>query len=98
VCAAHGAENPDGALFCNRCAASVAVAEVAEHRKTVTVLFCDMTVSTALGERLDPAPLRLLLNRYFARMTGIVEVHGGRSTRSSAMRSWPCSGCRLQAR
>jgi class 3 adenylate cyclase len=33
----------------------------------VTVVFCDVTGSTALGERLDPEPLRALLARYFER-------------------------------
>src|SRR5207237_4648780 len=48
-----------------------------EQRKTVTVLFCDVTGSTALGEKLDPERLRALLARYFERMKGIVERHGG---------------------
>jgi class 3 adenylate cyclase/tetratricopeptide (TPR) repeat protein len=48
-----------------------------EQRKTVTVLFCDVTGSTALGETLDPERLRGLLARYFERMRGIVERHGG---------------------
>jgi class 3 adenylate cyclase len=48
-----------------------------EQRKTVTVLFCDLTGSTALGERLDPEALRALLARYFERMKAIVERHGG---------------------
>jgi len=34
-------------------------------------------VSTALGETLDPERLRALLARYFERMKGIVERHGG---------------------
>jgi class 3 adenylate cyclase/tetratricopeptide (TPR) repeat protein len=46
-------------------------------RKTVTVLFCDVTGSTALGESTDPETLRALLARYFERMTKIVERHGG---------------------
>jgi class 3 adenylate cyclase/tetratricopeptide (TPR) repeat protein len=46
-------------------------------RKTVTVLFCDLTGSTALGERLDPERLRALLSRYFERMRGIAERYGG---------------------
>jgi class 3 adenylate cyclase/tetratricopeptide (TPR) repeat protein len=46
-------------------------------RKTVTVLFCDVTGSTELGERLDPEALRSLLARYFERMSSIVERHGG---------------------
>jgi class 3 adenylate cyclase/tetratricopeptide (TPR) repeat protein len=47
------------------------------QRKTVTVLFCDVTGSTALGESLDPEALRELLARYFDRMKAIVESHGG---------------------
>jgi class 3 adenylate cyclase len=43
----------------------------------VTVLFCDLTGSTALGESLDPERLRTLLARYFERMKDIVERHGG---------------------
>ena len=47
------------------------------RRKIVTVLFCDVTGSTTLGESLDPEALRALLGRYFDRMKAIVERHGG---------------------
>ena len=47
-----------------------------ELRKTVTVLFCDVTGSTALGERLDPESVRRVLARYFE-PRAIVERHGG---------------------
>jgi class 3 adenylate cyclase/tetratricopeptide (TPR) repeat protein len=47
------------------------------QRKTVTVLFCDVTGSTALGESVDPEALRTMLSRYFERMKAIVEGHGG---------------------
>jgi class 3 adenylate cyclase/tetratricopeptide (TPR) repeat protein len=47
------------------------------QRKTVTVLFCDVTGSTALGESIDPEALRGLLARYFDRMKAIVEHHEG---------------------
>jgi len=43
----------------------------------VTVLFCDVVGSTALGESVDPEALQALLARYFERMRGIVESHGG---------------------
>ena len=43
----------------------------------MTVLFCDVTGSTAMGESADPEMLRGLLARYFERMRGIVEAHGG---------------------
>jgi class 3 adenylate cyclase/tetratricopeptide (TPR) repeat protein len=47
------------------------------HRKVVTVLFCDVVGSTALGESVDPEALQRLLARYFERMKAIVESHGG---------------------
>jgi class 3 adenylate cyclase/tetratricopeptide (TPR) repeat protein len=53
------------------------VAARGEQRKTVTVLFCDLTGSTELGEALDAEALRTLLARYFERMKGLVEHHGG---------------------
>jgi class 3 adenylate cyclase/tetratricopeptide (TPR) repeat protein len=43
----------------------------------VTVLFCDVVGSTALGESVDSEALQGLLARYFERMSGIVESHGG---------------------
>ena len=46
-------------------------------RKTVTIVFCDVTGSTALGEQLDPESLREVIQQYFARMRTVVERHGG---------------------
>ncbi|MFZ1878671.1 MAG: adenylate/guanylate cyclase domain-containing protein [Gaiellaceae bacterium] len=47
------------------------------HRKVVTVLFCDVVGSTALGESVDPEALQGLLARYFEQMKRIVDQHGG---------------------
>jgi class 3 adenylate cyclase len=78
VCPQCGEDNPERAKFCLNCAAPlVQAAPSREQRKTVTVLFCDVTGSTALGESTDPEALRALLARYFERMKGIVEGHGG---------------------
>jgi class 3 adenylate cyclase/tetratricopeptide (TPR) repeat protein len=78
VCTHCGAENRDAARFCDACGSPLAVvAPAREVRKTVTVLFCDVTGSTALGESTDPEALRASLARYFERMKGIVESHGG---------------------
>src|SRR2546425_12468987 len=79
VCASCGHANSEGAKFCEECGFSFAVvpAGTKEQRKTVTVLFCDLTGSTALGETLDPERLRALLARYFERMKTVVERHGG---------------------
>jgi class 3 adenylate cyclase len=50
VCASCGQENPEGARFCNACAARLDAAEPPRQaRKVVTALFCDVTGSTALG-------------------------------------------------
>jgi class 3 adenylate cyclase/tetratricopeptide (TPR) repeat protein len=77
-CVSCGHELQAGARFCGACGAPADSAAASDElRKTVTVLFCDLTGSTALGESLDPEPLRALLARYFERMKGIVERHGG---------------------
>ena len=47
-----------------------------ERRKTVTTLFCDLADSTALGERLDPEPLRGVLKRYFEVAARVLDRHG----------------------
>ena len=78
ICASCGRENPVDAGFCNGCGAALAAtAPRREVRKTVTVLFCDLVGSTALAEETDPETLRALLARYFERVNGIVESHGG---------------------
>ena len=79
ICTSCGHENGEGAKFCEECGASFAAehAQTQEQRKTVTVLFCDLTGSTTLGESLDPERLRALLARYFEGMKAIVERHGG---------------------
>jgi class 3 adenylate cyclase len=70
-CPSCGKELPGEFPFCPFCAAPL-TASGREQRKTVTVLFCDVTGSTALGESTDPEALRALLARYFERMKAIV--------------------------
>jgi len=78
ICASCGRETPEGFPRCANCGAALdAVAPAREQRKTVTAVFCDITGSTELGESTDPEALRALLARYFERMKGIVEAHGG---------------------
>ena len=77
ICATCGQANPEDARFCNAWASLDAPVPAREQRKTVTVVFCDVTGSTARGESTDPEALRALLARYFERMKGIVESHGG---------------------
>jgi class 3 adenylate cyclase len=76
ICTSCGREAEREFAFCPYCGAQLAPSRP-ERRKTVTVLFCDLTSSTALGEAVDPEALRALLARYYERMKGIVESHGG---------------------
>src|SRR5215208_2452289 len=73
-----GAENREGARFCDSCGSPLGeAAPMREVRKVATVLFCDVTGSTALGERIDPESLRQVMSRYFETAKAIVERHGG---------------------
>jgi len=78
TCQSCGRESPDGFAFCGACgAAFVPVAAAREVRKVVTIVFCDVSGSTALGERLDPEAMRRTMGRYFEEIRLIVERHGG---------------------
>jgi class 3 adenylate cyclase len=79
VCPACGEENPDRARVCMICATPLAEPAPAPEpaRRVVTVFFCDVCGSTALGERLDPEAVRGLMNRYFACVSRALERHGG---------------------
>lgn len=45
--------------------------------RDVTILFSDIASYSTLSERVEPGPLVDELNRYFGRMTDIVQAHGG---------------------
>lgn len=46
-------------------------------RKTVTVVFCDLSDSTRLGERLDPEALRTVMTRWYDAMRVPIDRAGG---------------------
>src|SRR4249919_893617 len=48
-----------------------------ESRKIVTVLFCDLVGSTAMGEGLDPETTRVIIAGYYAVVREALERHGG---------------------
>jgi class 3 adenylate cyclase/tetratricopeptide (TPR) repeat protein len=78
ICPSCGEENSDRARFCQNCATPLTEAErSSEVRKVVTIVFADVTGSTALGERLDPEALRRVMGRYFDEMSAVIERHGG---------------------
>jgi len=51
--------------------------ELGGEEKEVTVLFCDIRDFTSLSESMPPSELLNLLNRYFTRLTAIIESHHG---------------------
>jgi predicted ATPase len=53
------------------------VAPPQEVRKLVTILFCDLKGSTALGESLDSESLRETMSLYFDAMSAAITRHGG---------------------
>ena len=78
ACSNCGKDNPADARFCNACGQELAAeTRAGETRKTVTVVFCDVAGSPALGERTDPEALRRLMTRYYDAMKAVVEAHGG---------------------
>jgi class 3 adenylate cyclase/tetratricopeptide (TPR) repeat protein len=59
------------------CGVRLAAAGGRERRKLATMLFCDVTGSTAMGERFDAEAVRALMLRYFDEMRAAIESHGG---------------------
>ncbi len=47
------------------------------EEREVTILFCDLRNFTGMSERMPPAEMLALLNRYLDRMSTIIERHGG---------------------
>jgi class 3 adenylate cyclase len=76
VCASCNAGNPDGARFCNSCGASVATPSP-ERRRLATSVFCDLSGSTALAERIDAEALLELMASYYEQARLALERHGG---------------------
>src|SRR5712691_6117548 len=77
TCGACGETLPDDARFCPACGAPHERGGGGADRKLVTVLFADITGSTALGEELDPEDLKDVLGGYADAMRGEIEAEGG---------------------
>src|SRR5919197_2325661 len=76
MCPVCGTDNPEGIRFCGQCG-TVLLAATPERRKTATILFCDVSGSTALGERLETEAVREVMLRYFDEMRAALERHSG---------------------
>jgi class 3 adenylate cyclase/tetratricopeptide (TPR) repeat protein len=79
VCDRCGEANAADARFCGACGAELrgGLRQGFEVRKTVTILFCDVVGSTALGEATDPETTRRVMSRYAEAMAEVVREHGG---------------------
>src|SRR5439155_21734120 len=75
-CAPCGRESSAEDRFCSGCGARLEPVAL-ERRKLATMLFCDVSGSTALAERLDPESVRDIMLRFFRAMRVAVEHHGG---------------------
>jgi class 3 adenylate cyclase/tetratricopeptide (TPR) repeat protein len=78
-CPACGEPNPGRARFCLACGDPLPsrASRPGGTRKAVTVVFSDLSDSTALGERLDTESLSQVLARYYEAMAAVVRHHGG---------------------
>ena len=78
ICGQCGTSS-EGAKFCPECGFALAVAErpVAEERKVVTALFCDLVGFTSLSESADPEDVNTMLDAYSAMVRAQIENHGG---------------------
>ena len=79
-CPGCGEENPPKFRLCGYCGTPLATTALPAHelRKTVTIVFCDLKGSTALGETLDPEALHDVKERYFRAMAAEITRHGGK--------------------
>jgi hypothetical protein len=79
-CASCGERNPERARFCLNCGRPLQrrpERPAPSVRKVVTVVFSDLTGSTALGERLDPEALSQVMGRWYAAAQRELARHGG---------------------
>lgn len=76
LCPVCGGDNPMTARFCQHCGSRLD-APTTEQRKVVTVVFCDVTGSTGLGERLDPEVFRGVMGSFYDRACDVVRRHEG---------------------
>jgi class 3 adenylate cyclase/tetratricopeptide (TPR) repeat protein len=79
ACPTCGTDNPEGSKFCRECATPLdgRSRQLAEERKVITALFCDLVGFTATSESADPEDVNQMLNAYATMARREIEVHGG---------------------
>jgi class 3 adenylate cyclase len=77
VCSSCGRENESTFRFCPGCGHELVERSGSKRRQLATLLFCDISGSTAMGERIDAESVREMMFQYFHAMRGAIERHGG---------------------
>lgn len=83
LCPTCGADNPEGARFCNACGerlepgSATDRAALSRERRVVTMLFCDVRGSTAMAEQLDPEDWTDVMNEAYEHLIAPVVRHEG---------------------
>ncbi len=80
ACPRCRAPNPPGCRFCNQCGSRLGTAafqDEGKERRVVTVLFADVSGFTSLAEKLDPEEVEERIRACWARLTPVIEKHGG---------------------
>ncbi|MGH2679761.1 MAG: ATP-binding protein, partial [Actinomycetota bacterium] len=77
ACPRCGSETPDGARFCPKCGAQLAIEPGQQERKLVSILFVDIVGSTARADGADPEDVSDRNKLYFDECRGRIERHGG---------------------
>jgi class 3 adenylate cyclase/tetratricopeptide (TPR) repeat protein len=79
-CPRCGGAATETASYCSSCGARLTrepARSAPQARKTVTVMFADVSAYTSLAEQNDPESVQQLMAPYFATMRAIVARHGG---------------------
>jgi class 3 adenylate cyclase len=77
ACVECGAELAPAPKFCPECGTPISPRGERESRRTVTLLFTDVSGSTAMGEQLDLEAFRGVMGQYFEVARAAIERHGG---------------------
>jgi len=77
ICSSCGRENESTFRFCPGCGTELVDRSGSKRRQLATLLFCDISGSTAMGERIDAESVREMMFQYFHAMRAAIERHGG---------------------
>ena len=77
TCPSCSEPNADAARFCQGCGQRLVSEQTLETRKLATLLFCDVTGSTAMADGMDVEAVRRIITHFFDAMSSVIAKHGG---------------------